>query len=277
MQELYSARKLVAAKPMSRTEFLTHINETDSIARDDAGYLVEYLDGGPSNHPEHSGYISWCPKDVFERQNVYVGGSLELPDHVCRLLAEHALLLSDNVKLTKFIELQYSLRCADLPEDILNANTKVSAEHLDLLVQQAAAQKALLDILARRLLISDLGHSVEHRKEIKYSLSTGNTFNVLHSVSEDYAGVILSIDPDIKVIDGAGNEVEHTTLVTKLSRGWAISGNIGEELFDVGVIANGPGHVTSSFASEGDDLNVADYTIVLDVELGMQNRLPSTL
>jgi len=34
---------------------------------DDEGYLVEYVDGGEPNHPDFSGYISWSPKDVFER------------------------------------------------------------------------------------------------------------------------------------------------------------------------------------------------------------------
>lgn len=34
---------------------------------DDAGYLVEYVDGGASNHPDHAGYISWSPADVFNR------------------------------------------------------------------------------------------------------------------------------------------------------------------------------------------------------------------
>lgn len=34
---------------------------------DDAGYLVEYIDGGQSNHPNFKGYISWSPKSVFER------------------------------------------------------------------------------------------------------------------------------------------------------------------------------------------------------------------
>ena len=29
-------------------------------------FLVEYLDGGQSNHPSHIGYISWSPKGVFE-------------------------------------------------------------------------------------------------------------------------------------------------------------------------------------------------------------------
>jgi hypothetical protein len=33
----------------------------------DAGYLVEYTDGGKANHPDHAGYISWSPADVFEK------------------------------------------------------------------------------------------------------------------------------------------------------------------------------------------------------------------
>lgn len=33
----------------------------------DEGYLVEYVDGGQSNHPDYAGYISWSPKDVFDR------------------------------------------------------------------------------------------------------------------------------------------------------------------------------------------------------------------
>lgn len=33
----------------------------------DPGYLVEYLDGGPTNHPDHEGYISWSPEGVFDR------------------------------------------------------------------------------------------------------------------------------------------------------------------------------------------------------------------
>jgi hypothetical protein len=33
---------------------------------DDAGYLVEYLDGGQANHKDFKGYISWSPKAVFE-------------------------------------------------------------------------------------------------------------------------------------------------------------------------------------------------------------------
>jgi len=40
----------------------------------DEGYLVEYLDGGEVNHPNHVGYISWSPKKVFERAYRKVSG-----------------------------------------------------------------------------------------------------------------------------------------------------------------------------------------------------------
>ena len=33
---------------------------------DELGMLVEYQDGGKANHPNHDGYISWSPKDVFD-------------------------------------------------------------------------------------------------------------------------------------------------------------------------------------------------------------------
>lgn len=31
------------------------------------GYLVEYVDGGKPNDERHAGYISWSPRDVFEK------------------------------------------------------------------------------------------------------------------------------------------------------------------------------------------------------------------
>lgn len=34
---------------------------------DDTGYLVEYVDGGASNHPNHAGYISWSTSEVFHK------------------------------------------------------------------------------------------------------------------------------------------------------------------------------------------------------------------
>jgi hypothetical protein len=33
----------------------------------DEGMLVEYVDGGQANDSRHDGYISWSPKDVFNK------------------------------------------------------------------------------------------------------------------------------------------------------------------------------------------------------------------
>lgn len=64
----YIGTKVVSATPMNRLAYNVYrgwglpANENGS----DEGYLVEYLDGGKSNHPLHQGYISWSPKEQFE-------------------------------------------------------------------------------------------------------------------------------------------------------------------------------------------------------------------
>lgn len=68
MKQYYGTKNL-NAKPMTRGEYNAFrgwempANENP----DDAGYLVEYLDGGKPNHPDFAGYISWSPADVFEK------------------------------------------------------------------------------------------------------------------------------------------------------------------------------------------------------------------
>ncbi len=65
----YIGTKLINALPMTRQAYndfrgwVLPENEDGS----DAGYLVEYLDGGQANTAEYAGYVSWSPKDVFER------------------------------------------------------------------------------------------------------------------------------------------------------------------------------------------------------------------
>ena len=65
----YIGTKKILATPMNRKEYNDYrgweVPEDENP--DDEGYLVEYVDGGKSNHPDHAGYISWSPKDVFER------------------------------------------------------------------------------------------------------------------------------------------------------------------------------------------------------------------
>jgi len=65
----YTGTKLINAKPMTRLEYNQFrgwelpIDENGS----DEGFLVEYVDGGKANTAEYVGYVSWSPKDVFER------------------------------------------------------------------------------------------------------------------------------------------------------------------------------------------------------------------
>lgn len=67
MEEHYGTKKL-AAKPMNLGDYNAYrgwdMPENEDTSAE--GYLVEYLDGGKSNHKDHAGYISWSPKDVFE-------------------------------------------------------------------------------------------------------------------------------------------------------------------------------------------------------------------
>lgn len=82
----YIGTKSVLATPMTRLEYNQYRGwdvPSDENPNDE-GYLIEYLDGGQSNHEAHAGYISWSPKQVFSnayRQN----GSLNFGDALMAL------------------------------------------------------------------------------------------------------------------------------------------------------------------------------------------------
>lgn len=67
--EKFIGTKQLLARVMTRQEYVNYRGWTLPADEngDDAGFLVEYLDGGASNHPDHKGYISWSPADVFEK------------------------------------------------------------------------------------------------------------------------------------------------------------------------------------------------------------------
>ncbi|MCL2622761.1 MAG: DUF2829 domain-containing protein [Planctomycetaceae bacterium] len=65
----YIGTKTLLAKPMTRGDYdaLQGWTITANENPSDEGYLVEYLDGDKPNHRDFDHYISWSPKDVFER------------------------------------------------------------------------------------------------------------------------------------------------------------------------------------------------------------------
>lgn len=65
----YIGTKAIKARPMTRKEYNDYRGWEMPADEDgsDEGYLVEYLDSPSDAHPDHDGYISWSPTDVFER------------------------------------------------------------------------------------------------------------------------------------------------------------------------------------------------------------------
>ena len=65
----YIGTKKLKAVPMNKSSYNSYRGWTMPENEDgsEEGYLVEYLDGGKPNDVRHEGYISWSPKDVFEK------------------------------------------------------------------------------------------------------------------------------------------------------------------------------------------------------------------
>lgn len=65
----YIGTKIINAEPMSRAEYNDFRGWTLPADEDgaDEGYLVEYTDGGKPNTLHFAGYISWSPKEQFEK------------------------------------------------------------------------------------------------------------------------------------------------------------------------------------------------------------------
>lgn len=76
--ESYIGTKEVKATPMNRQEYndFRGWKLLEDENGGDEGYLVEYQDGGFANTPAYKGYVSWSPKDVFEKSYKKLG---ELP------------------------------------------------------------------------------------------------------------------------------------------------------------------------------------------------------
>ena len=97
----------------------------------DDGYLVEYVDGGLANTDNYEGYVSWSPKDVFEKS--YLPSSHPLD----RMAIE-------NMQLIERLKLLDELLKKPKPEFI-------STKQWDLLYEQQKHMTAYLNTLDERI------------------------------------------------------------------------------------------------------------------------------
>ena len=69
MSQQFIGTKMINAVPMTRAEYNDfrgwQLPEDEN--GEDAGYLVEYLDGGKPNTQQYAGYVSWSPKEQFDK------------------------------------------------------------------------------------------------------------------------------------------------------------------------------------------------------------------
>lgn len=100
----YVGTKVVHACPMSRGAYnkLRGWETPADEDPDEAGYLVEYADGGKPNLQHFRGYVSWSPKDVFEG-SYDTGVVLKETTHNERMLAEMDELTQRTEKLRVFL------------------------------------------------------------------------------------------------------------------------------------------------------------------------------
>ena len=134
----YTGTKVVRAVAMNRAAYADYRgwDLPEDEDGNDNGYLVEYVDGGVANVPGHTGYVSWSPRDVFEK-SYDVGLRLRTYTHVDRMIQERNDL---HEKYTKGVAFSKAPSFANLSNEA----------RMDLLEQFRAMHDYLL-ILNRRI------------------------------------------------------------------------------------------------------------------------------
>jgi hypothetical protein len=110
----YVGTKVVHALLMTRGEYnvLRGWQLPADENGEDLGYLVQYVDGGAPNVHGFTGYISWSPRDVFEKS--YDCGVRQKPEtFLDRLKVERAQLAERLTKLNAFLETEQAQNLED--------------------------------------------------------------------------------------------------------------------------------------------------------------------
>lgn len=139
MTQHYVGTKTIKAQAMNRQAYNDYRGwklPSDENGADE-GYLVEYTDGGPTNHLDHKGYISWSPRDQFEAAYIPMGPVGHLAPHQQRVVGEKTQL---DDKIAKLCAFTGTSTFGSLPD-----------EERELLDRQIDTMAAYSLILARRI------------------------------------------------------------------------------------------------------------------------------
>lgn len=137
----YTGTKALRAWPATRGEYNAYRGWSIPADEDahERGYLVEYIDVGKANHPNHAGYISWSSSYAFE--NAYVE---DIPqDWRTRLFAEGVDAASRLVKLDDFIASPGFNGLDPVDQELLALEAQCLTTYVDILARRAG--RALLD------------------------------------------------------------------------------------------------------------------------------------
>lgn len=130
--------KIVKSKPMTKLAYNDYRGWPMPTNEDGAeeGYLVEYLDGGKPNHPDHTGYISWAPKEQHENAYLCMGNLGTYTPEQQKLFAE---------------KVQTQHRIARLREEINSVDPHLVTEwEVQLMVTQLSCLETLLNVVTER-------------------------------------------------------------------------------------------------------------------------------
>ena len=130
----YVGTKSVLATTMTRGEYNEYRGWTIPENEDpsEQGYLVEYVDGGKPNDERHVGYISWSPRDVFEKSY----HQSQTPQD--RVQNEYYELTNNHEKLSALLEGHKPDFLDDLDWDLLKEQHNHMSAYRDTLIRRIA-------------------------------------------------------------------------------------------------------------------------------------------
>lgn len=135
----YLGTKVVHGTPMNRLDYNIlrgwELPEDENGA--DEGFLVQYTEPGNTNVPGFDGYVSWSPRDIFEKSYVPVTAEPVQESFTDRMKSELFALEQKMLKLRSFF-LTETFGQIDHEEQVLMQN-------------QLQAMELYHDVLARRL------------------------------------------------------------------------------------------------------------------------------